>query len=59
MFVGTTLIGNTLTCYSCTDCGDPFKSNNVATVTVPANQGYYCRVSSSLVYYNLNGFIIK
>ncbi|CAF4480176.1 unnamed protein product, partial [Rotaria sp. Silwood2] len=34
---------DTLTCYTCIDCDEPFNSNNVATVTVPANQGYYCR----------------
>ncbi|CAF1167277.1 unnamed protein product [Rotaria sordida] len=38
--------GNTLTCYSCHDCDDPFNSNGVITVSVPANQGYYCRKSS-------------
>ncbi|CAF4241286.1 unnamed protein product, partial [Rotaria sp. Silwood2] len=30
---------DTLTCYTCIDCDEPFNSNNVATVTVPANQG--------------------
>ncbi|CAF2974445.1 unnamed protein product, partial [Rotaria sp. Silwood2] len=28
---------DTLTCYTCIDCDEPFNSNNVATVTVPAN----------------------
>ncbi|CAF3699073.1 unnamed protein product [Rotaria socialis] len=46
--VTTALIASTISCYLCTDCEDSFSPKNVATVTVPANQGYFCRKSSIL-----------
>ncbi|CAF3331248.1 unnamed protein product [Rotaria socialis] len=49
--VTTALIASTISCYLCTDCEDSFSPKNVATVTVPANQGYFSRMSESI---NLN-----
>ncbi|CAF3706253.1 unnamed protein product [Adineta steineri] len=39
---------NNLTCYSCSDCDNPVNASKMIKVTVPSNQGYYCRKSSIL-----------